>query len=97
MAALTKAVGLDDRFTPDTREEVLAIGDRYLILTDGVWREMTDARLLALASTGTGTTTGTGTAEDVARNLVTTALAAGGTDNATAVVIGRPNPAAGRG
>ncbi|MBF0109413.1 MAG: bifunctional protein-serine/threonine kinase/phosphatase [Magnetococcales bacterium] len=38
LAVLTKAVGLDDRFTPDLREEVLREQDRYLLVSDGVWR-----------------------------------------------------------
>lgn len=45
MSALTKAVGLDNRFTPDLREEILQEGDRYLLLSDGVWRETGEADL----------------------------------------------------
>lgn len=45
MSILTKAVGLDDPFTPDTLEEVLQEGDRYVLLSDGVWRELSEATI----------------------------------------------------
>ncbi|MBF0624451.1 MAG: bifunctional protein-serine/threonine kinase/phosphatase [Magnetococcales bacterium] len=45
LSVLTKGVGMDERFTPDTREEVLQEGDRYLLVSDGVWRELGEASL----------------------------------------------------
>lgn len=79
MEVLTKAVGIDDRFTPDTAEEPLAAGDRYVLVTDGVWRDLPPDGFLDLAAAGT--------AQAAADALTAAAIAGGGTDNATAVVV----------
>ena len=80
MSMLTKAVGMDDRFTPDVIEEPLQKGDRYLLLTDGVWAMHADPKLFTLSGKVPNP-------QDLAEELVRQALANGGADNATAVVV----------
>ena len=77
---LTSFVGLEHEVL---RVDVLAVpvrsGDRVLLCTDGVYRQLDDDQLrLAL---------GTGTARQAAEALVEQADRAGGKDNATAVVV----------
>lgn len=77
---LTRCIGggqpdcVADRFGFDTRP-----GDRFVLLTDGVWSAVVDAELPRLV--------GRGEPQAVAEALVRAALAAGGPDNATAVVV----------
>ncbi len=61
-------------------------GERYLLLSDGVWSTMSDATIGKLALRGE--------AQVVAEALVAAALAAGGPDNATAVVVDVLDPKA---
>lgn len=79
-APLTKAVGLDDRFTPDLDEHPLAAGERYLLLTDGAWRPLGEAGLAALAG-------GVSDPQATAEAVVAAALERDPADNTTAVVI----------
>jgi protein phosphatase len=61
-------------------------GERYLLLSDGVWSTVADDRI--------GRLTARGDAQAVAEALVSAALAAGGPDNATAIVVDVVDPAA---
>lgn len=61
-------------------------GERYLLLSDGVWSVVPDATIARL--------TARGEPQDVAEALVAAALAAGGPDNATAIVVDVLDPAA---
>lgn len=78
LSLLTKAVGMDDRFTPDVLEESLHVGDRYLLLTDGVWHEIKDLATVAIQTLPP---------QALAETLVREALANDGSDNATAIVV----------
>jgi serine/threonine protein phosphatase PrpC len=77
---LTRGIGLDTRITPDYADGALEIGDRFLLLSDGVWSSLDDARLQsALANNSTP--------EETATMLCDQAIAAGSQDNASAVVL----------
>ena len=77
---LTRAVGLESHLPLDYREGDLAVGDRFLILSDGVWGALTDLEMHQLLLLHDEP-------ESLARALVRVALNAGGQDNATAVVV----------
>ncbi|MDQ2693806.1 MAG: serine/threonine-protein phosphatase, partial [Pseudomonadota bacterium] len=76
---LTRGIGLDPRLNVDIHEGELDRGDRWLLVTDGVWSTLTDAVLARrLAETP---------AEELAQALVDEALAQGASDNASALVL----------
>lgn len=77
---LTRAIGLDDWVRIDHRDGDLRAGDAYLLTSDGVHGTLSGEQLLALAG-------GAATAQQAADAIVSAALAAGSTDNATALVV----------
>ncbi|MBI2734326.1 MAG: bifunctional protein-serine/threonine kinase/phosphatase [Aquabacterium sp.] len=76
---LTRAVGLDDRLRVDYTEGDLQIGDTFLLTSDGVHGVLKPKVLKELAEQGD--------ARAASEALVSRALASGGRDNATALVI----------
>lgn len=76
---LSRAVGLDRHFQLDFADGELQEGDCFLLCSDGVWGVLGDARIreTLLAQLD---------AQQAAASLVSLALAAGGEDNASAVV-----------
>jgi serine/threonine protein phosphatase PrpC len=76
---LTRAVGLDDRVHIDFMQGELQVGDVFALTTDGVHGVLKRTRLAALARDGD--------AQSAAEGLVRAALAAGGRDNASALVL----------
>jgi protein phosphatase len=78
LSVLTKAVGMDNRFTPDVIENTLKVGDRYLLVTDGVWNEISDKDLAKFAAQPLK-------AQQLAEKVIK--KAENGSDNATAVVV----------
>ena len=76
---LTRALGLDVGVRIDYVEGELQIGDVFVLTTDGVHGYLKRKQLLALASQDD--------AVRASRDLVSAALASGGRDNATALVI----------
>jgi protein phosphatase len=77
--ALTNVVGGRTRTEVHVTESALAGGELLLLTTDGIHGVLDDARLAALASAS-------GDPKTIARAIVDAALAAGTSDNATAVV-----------
>ncbi|HYE87981.1 MAG TPA: protein phosphatase 2C domain-containing protein [Vicinamibacterales bacterium] len=77
---LTNVVGTKDDVKPESREEDLQPGDRYVFCTDGVHGRLDSASLATVLASSHS-------AEDGAANLVNEALKRGTTDNATALVI----------
>ncbi|MCE1244322.1 bifunctional protein-serine/threonine kinase/phosphatase [Oryzomicrobium sp.] len=77
---LSRAVGLDAFLAPDFGEGALQAGDRFLLLTDGVWGMLPDARLREVLLHQPDP-------QQAAAGLASLALAAGGSDNASAVVL----------
>jgi protein phosphatase len=76
---LLRALGGDANLALDRRVEPLQPGDRYLLCSDGVPRELTRERMAEIMERADPAET--------ARELVEAALAAGGRDNLTAVVV----------
>lgn len=81
---VVRAIGATPDLRVDTRVESLQAGDRYLICSDGLDKELDDARIAGLL--------GVGTPEQAARSLVDTAIESGGRDNVTATVIAFGHP-----
>lgn len=77
--AITRAVGGEATLQLDLRRDRVRLGDRYLLCSDGLTRELSGAKLAELL--------GTGNVEDAARALIEAALEQGGHDNVTVVVI----------
>lgn len=76
---LLRAVGSDGDLVVDGRIERLAAGDRYLLCSDGLYRELGPGTLAALL--------GSAPPGEVAHSLVHQACEHGGRDNVTAVVV----------
>lgn len=77
---LTRCIGGgQENAVPDALRFLVEPGDRYLLLSDGVWSVVRPGQVQELA--------GQGPPQAVAEALVAAALAAGGPDNATAVVV----------
>jgi serine/threonine protein phosphatase PrpC len=76
---LKRAVGLDSDVRVDYGEVDLAIGDRFLLLCDGVWSVLTDQAIGRLSANHRD-------AQALADALIEDSLAAGTKDNASALV-----------
>jgi serine/threonine protein phosphatase PrpC len=81
---LTRAVGLDSRVTADHGMGELQQRDVFLLASDGVWAALTELDLMHQLSE---TLIGSDAPEQTAQALVAAALAAGGSDNASALVL----------
>jgi protein phosphatase len=76
---LVRAVGGDAELEVDCRVEALREGDRFLLCSDGLIKELRSGEIARILSGGEPA--------DVARRLVESACKAGGRDNVTAVVV----------
>lgn len=77
--AITRAVGGEATLTLDIRKDRVRLGDRYLLCSDGLTRELNDVQIAAALS-----------ADDVkisARKLIDATLKAGARDNVTVVIV----------
>ena len=81
---LTRALGLEDTVRVDFLQGALQVGDRLLLSTDGVHGVLKPRRMAELLGNGLAEA---GSAQAAAEALVREALAAGSTDNATALVL----------
>jgi serine/threonine protein phosphatase PrpC len=77
--AITRAVGGEDSLTLDVRRDRVRLGDRYLLCSDGLTRELND-RQIAAAMAGTDV-------QACAKALIDATLRAGARDNVTVVVV----------
>ena len=77
---LTRAVGLDARVTLDYGDGELEIGDRFILLCDGVWQTLGDATLMGLLNQHADT-------NDAAQALCNAALTKGSQDNVSALIV----------
>lgn len=82
--AITRAVGGEDSFVPDTLHSDVRAGDRYLLCSDGIYRAVDDATLRQLLQIEVPAT--------CCRELVAKAIALGATDNVTVVVVDCASP-----
>ena len=76
---LTRALGIEVDPTIDSWEFPPACGDRFLLCSDGLFNELDDDRIAELL--------GDGPVQEVAGRLVSEAVAAGGHDNVTVLVV----------
>ena len=79
-SVLSRAVGLDAGLTVDYADGELAAGDVFLLVSDGAWGTLGDARLAKLL-------VGAGSADDLAAAIANAATDAGAADNCTALVL----------
>jgi protein phosphatase len=77
--AITRAVGGEDTLLLDVRRDRVHLGDRYLLCSDGLTRELSEHRIAQLLSLGT--------VQESADVLITATLTAGARDNVTVIVI----------
>jgi hypothetical protein len=77
---VTQALGADDQVHPDYWVRPVRPGERFLLCSDGLTGEVEDGVIGAVMSAGLA-------ADQTAQELVQLALAAGGHDNVTAIVI----------
>jgi serine/threonine protein phosphatase PrpC len=77
--AITRAVGGESTLALDVRRDKVYLGDRYLLCSDGLTRELSDAEIAtAMAQPDV---------QSCARKLIDTTLRNGARDNVTVVVI----------
>ena len=77
---VTRALGVEEPLLVDAWELVPVTGDRYLLCSDGLTNELTDAEILEVLDQA-------GDPAVAASSLVQTACDAGGRDNVTVVVV----------
>jgi type VI secretion system protein ImpM len=77
--AITRAVGGESTLTLDLRRDQAQVGDRYLLCSDGLTRELNDAQIAAGMSYGD--------VKSCARALIDATLQAGARDNVTVVIV----------
>jgi len=77
---LLRALGPEADIDVDVLEELVLEGDTFLLCSDGLTRELSDAQIAAVLKES-------GEAQQVARKLIEMANQAGGSDNITAIVI----------
>jgi len=77
---ITRALGTQKKITPDIFPLDVTPGDRYLLCSDGLTRELADAQIEALL-------VGDGPLEEQCTRLVTAANRAGGNDNITCILV----------
>lgn len=79
-SVITRAIGSDPHMKPDIYELNVSTGDRILLCSDGICTMIEDREIESIMANSAS-------AQDCADALVEAALAAGGYDNATAVVV----------
>jgi len=77
---LTRALGIEQDLIIDTWELAPVAGDRYLLCSDGLFNEIDDEKIAEILMADEEL-------ENIAQNLVNSALKAGGHDNITALVV----------
>lgn len=77
--AVTRAVGGAQTLLLDVRRDRVKLGDRYLVCSDGLTRELSDERLAALLAEGD--------VRQCVDSLIAATLQAGARDNVSAIVI----------
>ena len=76
---ITRAVGATDRLYLDLELTELAHGDRYLLCSDGLYREVSEPEIAELLGAGTGA--------EASQALVKLTLERGAHDNVTVIVV----------
>lgn len=76
---ITRAVGVHTDLDLELRHDEIQTGDRYLICSDGLYKDVTENEIHERM--------GSATIEECLDNLVNLALDRGGTDNTTAIIV----------
>jgi protein phosphatase len=90
---ITRALGTYDEVTPDIFEHEARIGDLFLLCSDGLTRELTDAQIESLLAAGLTShdhgepKLGEPKLEELCARLVDAANQAGGRDNITCLLV----------
>jgi PPM family protein phosphatase len=79
-SVITRAIGTQSSVTEDVVEMEVEAGDRFLLCTDGLTREVDEGAITRILAAG-------GDLERAAQSLVDAAVEAGGRDNVTALVV----------
>jgi protein phosphatase len=77
---ITHALGAEPAAAPDVLDMTVRSGDALLLCSDGLWGLATDEEMARIATDSAG-------AQDAARALVDLALARGGHDNISVIVV----------
>lgn len=77
--AITRAVGGEEVLLLDVRRDRVRLGDRYLLCSDGLTRELSSTQISKILSQGD--------VQQAARGLIAATLANGARDNVTVIVI----------
>jgi len=77
---LSQALGLEGNIEPETCYGEIEKGDVFLLCSDGLTNELSDSQIERWLRQGVGV-------DEIARGLVNDALAAGGKDNVTVVIV----------
>jgi serine/threonine protein phosphatase PrpC len=77
--AITRAVGGDEVLLLDVRRDRVRLGDRYLLCSDGLTRELTAASIATLLAQGD--------VKQASKALIDATLASGARDNVTVLVV----------
>lgn len=80
---ITRAVGVHTDLELELRHDEIQAGDRYLVCSDGLYKDVTEAEIQERM--------GNATVEECLSSLVDLALDRGGTDNTTAIVVQASN------
>ena len=80
---ITRAVGVHSDLDLELRHNEVQAGDRYLICSDGLYKDVTESEIEERM--------GGATAEECLDNLIDLALERGGTDNTTGIVVQASN------
>lgn len=86
-SVLTRALGTEERTRPDLAEHEARPGDLFLLASDGLTDEVSDALITEILGRSGAESGDEDPAGRAARELVDAALSAGGRDNVTVVVI----------
>jgi PPM family protein phosphatase len=82
-SVITRAIGTQQSVTPELQELLVEAGDRFLLCSDGLTREVTEEQIAAVLAAEPSL-------EDSARQLVDAATEAGGRDNITCLLVQAP-------
>ncbi len=82
-SVITRAIGTQQSVTPELQELPVEAGDRFLLCSDGLTREVTEEQIAAVLAAEPSL-------EDSARQLVDAATEAGGRDNITCLLVQTP-------
>ena len=78
--ALTRAIGAEDELSVDARIDDMQDGDRFLLCSDGLYREVSEEEIAQIMSHGDSCST-------ISKRLLEVALSRGAKDNVTVSVI----------